>query len=190
MKPRPAREPRGTHRERIRLAGRGRGGQSSRMKFHGSDSSASTSRRIISAPTSPAKAFSTPANQVEDGTKSTPKAALSRTRAARLPLLVKTSRSPRPPSFEPSQAEADACGSRSTTRVWHPISPSAAARFTVVVVFPLPPFWFVTAKIFIISRGPVGQEVALLDPGITTGSTGEIDFIVIKLCVYYNEVNI
>src|SRR5205809_7806675 len=38
------------------------------------------------------------------------------------------------------------CGSRSTTRVRRPSLARPAARFTVVVVLPTPPFWFATQK--------------------------------------------
>src|SRR5688572_4865234 len=40
-----------------------------------------------------------------------------------------------------------ACGSRSTRHTRLPSSASAAPRLTVVVVFPTPPFWFITAMV-------------------------------------------
>src|SRR5437868_836851 len=39
------------------------------------------------------------------------------------------------------------CGSRSTTRTRCPMRPSPAARLTVVVVLPTPPFWLAMQKI-------------------------------------------
>src|SRR5690606_20176431 len=42
------------------------------------------------------------------------------------------------------------CGSRSTSSVRWPWRASAAARLTVVVVLPTPPFWFATTKILAI----------------------------------------
>src|SRR5687767_14780871 len=39
------------------------------------------------------------------------------------------------------------CGSRSTINTRCPTLPRPAARFTVVVVLPTPPFWFATQKI-------------------------------------------
>ena len=44
----------------------------------------------------------------------------------------------------PSAVEALPCGSRSTTSTRSPCRASAAARLTVVVVLPTPPFWFAT----------------------------------------------
>ena len=41
----------------------------------------------------------------------------------------------------PNQALVEACGSRSITSTRRPFSPRVAARLTVVVVLPLPPFW-------------------------------------------------
>src|SRR5688500_8554872 len=38
------------------------------------------------------------------------------------------------------------CGSRSTSSTRRPACASAAARLTLVVVLPTPPFWFTTAK--------------------------------------------
>ena len=40
------------------------------------------------------------------------------------------------------------CGSRSTQSTRCPRSTNAAARFSVVVVFATPPFWFVNAMTF------------------------------------------
>ena len=128
---------------RAEIANRPRdGGQSTKTKSHRlAGRRASLCSRIVSAPTSPERAFSTPTIHEEEGTSSTPGAGVSRTRSKRFPLSVNTSKSPRPLSAAaPSQAEAEACGSRSTTRTRFPFSPSAAARFTAVVVFPLPPF--------------------------------------------------
>ena len=45
----------------------------------------------------------------------------------------------------PSAMVAWACGSRSMTSVGLPLRASAAARLTVVVVLPTPPFWFISA---------------------------------------------
>src|SRR5581483_498953 len=47
-------------------------------------------------------------------------------------------------SFVPQHAVRLACGSKSTTRTRQPPSWSAAARLSVVVVLPTPPFWFMT----------------------------------------------
>ena len=46
----------------------------------------------------------------------------------------------------PSPVVALPWGSRSITRTRKPSSASAAPRFTDVVVFPTPPFWFATAR--------------------------------------------
>ena len=42
------------------------------------------------------------------------------------------------------------CGSRSTSRTRWPSAARPAARLTLVVVLPTPPFWFATQKIFAI----------------------------------------
>src|SRR5688500_14940247 len=54
------------------------------------------------------------------------------------------------------------CGSRSTSSTLRPDCASAAARFTLVVVLPTPPFWFTTAntRATSASRG-AKHEVAL-----------------------------
>ena len=45
-------------------------------------------------------------------------------------------------------------GSQSTSSTFLSIRFSAAARFTLVVVLPTPPFWFAIAMIFAIDSGP------------------------------------
>src|SRR5262245_31010804 len=51
-------------------------------------------------------------------------------------------------------SERCACGSRSTTSTRLPFAASAAPRLQVVVVLPTPPFWFMTATVFI-ARPPL-----------------------------------
>ena len=46
------------------------------------------------------------------------------------------------------------CGSISISSTRKPLAPRQALRFTQVVVFPTPPFWFVTAITFPISNDP------------------------------------
>ena len=46
----------------------------------------------------------------------------------------------------PSAVDALPCGSMSSTRTRRPDIASAAARFTVVVVLPTPPFWLATVR--------------------------------------------
>src|SRR3954470_21288585 len=50
-----------------------------------------------------------------------------------------------PSGSTPRWVLAWACGSRSTTHTRFPARARAAARLTVVVVFPTPPFWLITA---------------------------------------------
>src|SRR5439155_23146107 len=50
-----------------------------------------------------------------------------------------------PSGSTPRCVLAWACGSRSSTHTRLPLAASAAARFTVVVVLPTPPFWLITA---------------------------------------------
>ena len=54
---------------------------------------------------------------------------------------------PRRGASTPRAVEALPCGSRSITSTCSPCRASAAARFTVVVVLPTPPFWFATVRI-------------------------------------------
>ena len=42
-------------------------------------------------------------------------------------------------------------GSISIKRVFLPVAAKLAARFTAVVVFPTPPFWFAMARVLFIS---------------------------------------
>ena len=49
-------------------------------------------------------------------------------------------------------------GSRSTSRTRRRAAPSEAARFTLVVVLPTPPFWFVIAITRAMSAGTECQE--------------------------------
>src|ERR1700759_4559696 len=51
------------------------------------------------------------------------------------------------PLGKPSPEVALACGSMSTTSTRWPACAIEAARFTVVVVLPTPPFWFAMARI-------------------------------------------
>src|SRR5262245_50042044 len=54
------------------------------------------------------------------------------------------------------------CGSRSTSRTRRPACASAAARLTLVVVLPTPPFWLTTASTRAISDpDPAQHQVAL-----------------------------
>jgi len=46
----------------------------------------------------------------------------------------------------PTAVEAFPCGSLSISSTRSPPEASAAARFTAVVVFPTPPFWFETVR--------------------------------------------
>src|ERR1051325_4973599 len=69
--------------------------------------------------------------------------------------------SARVPLGNPSPDVQLACGSMSTTRTRWPAWAIEAARFTVVVVLPTPPFWFAIARIRFIrfaheERGPTG----------------------------------
>src|SRR3954451_8749012 len=52
------------------------------------------------------------------------------------------------------------CGSRSTISTRCPIFAKPAARLTVVVVLPTPPFWLATQKIFVIRWTPSEAETA------------------------------
>src|SRR3954469_12548901 len=60
------------------------------------------------------------------------------------------------------------CGSRSTISTRCPTLPRPAARFTVVVVLPTPPFWLATQKIFAIrlmpSRSSLGDRELDAEP--------------------------
>src|SRR5690606_19199626 len=60
--------------------------------------------------------------------------------------------------------EAFPCGSRSITTTRLPCNASATARFTVVVVFPTPPFWLATQMI----RGWVGRGMVTSPLGLRT----------------------
>src|SRR3954464_4154635 len=54
------------------------------------------------------------------------------------------------------------CGSRSTNRTRLPAWANAAARFTLVVVLPTPPFWFTTATTLAMSApAPAQHQMAL-----------------------------
>ena len=80
----------------------------------------------------------------------------ARTTASARPATGPTApRAPRPPPARgtidglgrvsmPRAVEAFPCGSRSTTSTRLPCLGEAAARFTVVVVLPTPPFWLAT----------------------------------------------
>src|SRR5512138_592990 len=50
------------------------------------------------------------------------------------------------------------CGSRSTTSTRWPMRARPAARLTVVVVLPTPPFWLAMQKMRVMGGGPVGEE--------------------------------
>ena len=59
------------------------------------------------------------------------------------------------------------CGSRSTARTRWPDSVKATARFSVVVVFATPPFWFANEMIFArrSDSSPMWAPGGLLAPG-------------------------
>ena len=59
------------------------------------------------------------------------------------------------------------CGSKSTNSTRCPTLAKPAARFTVVVVLPTPPFWFATQKILAIRICPGYLEMANLMPKAT-----------------------
>src|SRR3954468_1343530 len=50
------------------------------------------------------------------------------------------------------------CGSRSTSRTRRPAWANPAARFTLVVVLPTPPFWFTTATTLAMSASALAQH--------------------------------
>src|SRR3954469_10239171 len=50
------------------------------------------------------------------------------------------------------------CGSRSTRRTRFSATASEAARFTAVVVFPTPPFWFAIARTDPIQEPPSARQ--------------------------------
>ena len=86
-------------------------------------------------------------------TGSAPRSAGSARAAARRLVLLdrrqRLRRCPRDsvPLGKPSPDVALACGSMSTTSTRWPACASDAARLTVVVVLPTPPFWFAIARI-------------------------------------------
>ena len=94
---------------------------------------------MVSAPTSPASIFSAPTSQDEDGTRSTPATPESCTSSSIEPFSAKIPSTPLPAFLTPNHAVVECCGSRSMTSTRRPFSPRAAARLTLVVVFPLPP---------------------------------------------------
>ena len=93
------------------------------------------------------RAFSAFSSHRDEGTRSTPGAVLSRTTSMSCRLPTKASRKSLPPSSTPSQSEAAASGSMSMSRHLRPCSARAAERLTALVVFPEPPFWFMTATV-------------------------------------------
>src|SRR5205823_2676314 len=89
---------------------------------------------------------STAASSRLDAIKSMPCTAVDRTygrRSARS-VIARYRPGSRP---RPIHRLAEACGSTSTTRTLSPRSARTAARLIVVVVFPLPPFSFMTATV-------------------------------------------
>src|SRR3989339_2282279 len=58
----------------------------------------------------------------------------------------------------PRPLVALACGSRSTSKTRRSAAAMDAARFTAVVVFPTPPFWFATATIRAMAGLLVGAQ--------------------------------
>src|SRR6056297_2500210 len=65
-------------------------------------------------------------------------------------------------------------------RTRFPSSTSAAARFMVVVVFPTPPFWFVTAMIL----GPSGRERSATRHSLNAQNDG------VRLCLAFNRFHV